>query len=395
MYLMYPFRMRGLKFIAVSLFLCNSCLEPYSPDINPDSIDALVVDGHIDASGDGTILLSRAIPLYTFADSPKETGATVTIRSSQGESFNLAEIKPGTYNATGLPVNHSSIYTLYIKTSKGKEYESNTVRIHPTPDVDEIFFAVSASGNEIEFLTDSKDENPDATGYYAFECIETYEYTAQYFSRFKRVNGVPVLRHKGEFVDTCWHELPVPITLASTKRLSENRISRHKLTSIDKYSRKISRRYSILVRQRSISEEEFNFRTQLEKTNNQQGGLFAEIPGSVVGNIHSMSDPDEVVLGYFRGEEVKEKRYFTGRGSFPDSFQVDLPPEQCDLEATCPTNMPVNGPNQCIDVSLLSDSKIIITSNEVRNSTIYIFSSTECGDCTKKGGKNVPPPYWF
>ncbi|MEK6782310.1 MAG: hypothetical protein AABY93_11415 [Bacteroidota bacterium] len=36
------------------------------------------------------------------------------------------------------------------------------------------------------------------------------------------------------------------------------------------------------------------------------GGLFPPTPISVLGNIHSISDKNELVLGYFSGAEIKD-----------------------------------------------------------------------------------------
>lgn len=387
--------MRSLKFIAVLLFLCASCLEPYDFAVNEESINALVVDGYVDANGEAVVVLTRALPLLKFDHTPIETGATVSIESSDGETFSLAETKPGTYSASNLSISYQNNYTLNIRQSDGNVYRSSAVKIHKTPDIDTVYYATAPTGDALDFRLDSRDTNPDATGYYAYECIETYEYTSQYFSRFKRVNGVPVLRRKGEFVDTCWHEVPVPMTVATTRQLTENRIAGHNLTTINLKSQKISRRYSILARQRSISEEEFQYRKLLDKTTNGQGSIFSQIPGSVVSNVRNVDDPNEVVLGYFRGQEFKEKRFFVSHESLPRELQLELDPEVCDLESTCPTGSKPSGPNQCVEIQLLSDSKIVITSFEFRNSTVYVFSTNECGDCTRKGGKTVPPDYWY
>lgn len=387
--------MRSLKFIAVCLFVCTGCLEPYSPKVDPVALNALVVDGYVDASGDGIVKLSRALPLYSVANPPIETGALVSIRSSTGEIFSLFETSPGNYTAENLPVLKQSSYTLHILAADGRRYESDAVKIPSTPPVDNMFTTVAATGEDLEIRVDSRDDNPESTGFYAWECIETYEYRAQLFSRYKRVNGVPVLREPGEFVDTCWREAPIPMSLATTRRLSENVISGHKVTTINKFSPKISRRYSILVRQRAISEEEYNYRIQLEKTGEEQGSIFAQIPGAVVSNVHSTEDPQEVVLGYFRGQEYKERRFFIGLGNIPDELRVATQLELCDLESTCPVNAPVMGPNTCIDIALLSESKIVISSFLFRNNTVYTFSESECGDCRVAGGKTSPPPYWF
>jgi len=384
---------RHLRSVLI-LLLCVSCLEPYAPAVDAISVNSLVVDGHLDADGSAIVKLTRALPLTSYADQPLEKAAVVTISSNTGKIFNLIEKEPGIYSAEKLAVDKQSMYTLHIRTSGGKEYESDVVRIHPTPDIDNVYHTFSASGEDLEIRTDSRDDNPNSTGYYLWESVETYMYHSTYFSRYKRENGLPVLRSKPEYVDTCWREVALPHVTLSTNRLSNNTISGKILTTINKHSPRISMRYSILARQRSISEQEYNYRVQLEKTTNEQGSIFAEIPGPVVSNVHSIDNPDEYVLGYFSGQEIKEKRIFIGHKDLPLTFQAEPFPEVCDLEGTCPTRALPSGPSQCVDVELLSESKIIISSYEFQNSIIYLFAPVECGDCTKKGGVTRMPDYW-
>jgi len=382
--------------VLILFMLCLGCVEPFSPNVSVVQVNAMVVDGYIDAGGDAIVKLTRALPLLSFAEVPKVTGAIVTIESSDGESFNLAENSPATYSATNLDVNTKSKYTLHVRVPDGNEFISDQVTIHPTPPVGKVYYTFSASGDDIELRTDSEDTNPDGTGYYLWECMETYEYRSTLFSRYKRVNGVPLLRRQHEYVDTCWRETPIPVIVGTTKRLSKNLISGQLLTRINKLDLKISRRYRIAVRQRAISEQEFIYRTQLKKTSDLQGSLFAEIPGPVVSNVRSTTNSTEYVLGYFRGQQVQQKVLYVSRIELPQQFQVEPPiPQQCGLEAACPTNMPVRGPNTCIDINLLSDTKIVITSFEFQNSTVYTFAPIECGDCRVVGGKTEPPPYWF
>ena len=383
---------RHLRFVLIVL-LCVGCLEPYAPPISAGSDNSLVVDGHLDSNGSATVKLTRAIPLSSFAVPPLEEEAIVTITSSSGEIFNLVETQPGNYSVDKLTVNKQATYSLHIRTSDGNEYVSDEVQIHPTPSIDKVYYSVSATGDGLEIKADSRDTNPNTTGYYLWESIETYQYHSTYFSRYKRVDGQPILRRPFEYVDTCWREERVPIITTSTNKLSENFISGKVLTTINLQSPKISMRYSMLVRQRAISGQEYTYRTQLAKTE-KQGTLFAEIPGSVVSNLHSTTNANEFVLGYFRGQEIKEKRIFIDRLELPLELQVTAPDEICDLEGTCPTRVPSTGPNQCIDVELLSENKIIISSYEVQNAIVYLFTPIECGDCRQRGGVTRKPDFW-
>lgn len=382
--------------VFIMIMLCLGCVEPYSPVINLEQINALVVDGFIDNEGTAVVKLSRSLPLQSFAQAPIVTGATISIKSSTGEEYSLDETTPSTYTASNLEVDTKSTYILKIHLPDGKEYLSDEVKIHPTPPVGKIYYTFTSSGEEVEIRTDSRDVNPEGTGYYLWDGLETYEYRSVLFSRFKRVNGIPVARKKNEFVDTCWREVPLPVVVGSTARLSENLIKGQLLTRLPKFDPKISKRYRILVRQRAISEQEFNYRTQLKKTSDMQATLFAEIPGRVVSNVRSTTDPGDFVLGYFRGQQIQQQFLYIDRTELPEAFQVDPePPIECGIEAACPTNTPSNGPNVCIEIQLLSESKIVITSFEYRNSTVYTFAPAECGDCRLHGGKTTPPPYWY
>ena len=58
--------------------------------------------------------------------------------------------------------------------------------------------------------------------------------------------------------------------------------------------------YSILVKQHSISKEEYDFWNNIKQVNEAGDDIFGKQPYMVDGNIHNISNPDEKVLGYFQ-----------------------------------------------------------------------------------------------
>src|ERR1044072_92007 len=100
-----------MKRVIVVVLMCVGCLDPYSPPASSGNLNALVVDGFIDANGSASVKLTRSIPLDAYTDIPKEPGATVTIESSGGEMFSLHEDDIGSYSANGLAVDKTSTYT--------------------------------------------------------------------------------------------------------------------------------------------------------------------------------------------------------------------------------------------------------------------------------------------
>jgi hypothetical protein len=122
--------------------------------------------------------------------------------------------------------------------------------------------------------------------------------------------------------------------------------------------------------------------------------LFSQIPGTVIGNVHSITDPGEYVLGYFRAQEVHELRYFidADRHPLPPGFYTKIIP-LCQPEAPCGA---LGSGGGCVDASALSDAAGIvgITLDANFNPVIATFASAECTDCTLKGGVTKKPPFW-
>ncbi|HRG10996.1 MAG TPA: DUF4249 family protein, partial [Cyclobacteriaceae bacterium] len=76
-------------------------------------------------------------------------------------------------------------------------------------------------------------------------------------------------------------------------KVSEFVIDRFKLNSERFYSK-----YSALVKQQSLTEGAYSYWKQVKKTNQDLGTIFGPLPSEVIGNIQSLSDPKERVIGY-------------------------------------------------------------------------------------------------
>ncbi|MEJ0031020.1 MAG: DUF4249 domain-containing protein [Bacteroidota bacterium] len=293
------------------------CLDPYAPPASSGNLNALVIDGYIDANGTASVLLSRSIPLNGKDAPPFESEAVVTIESSNGDVFSLHEDKDGSYSASGLSVDKSSTYTLHIVTIDEKDYRSDPMKVYSTPPIDSVYWTINGA-ERLEIRADSHNDDPNGARYYLFNAIETYEYHAEVFCHFKLVNHFPVERLPEEEVFVCYKDERTLNVLASSKGLKDNRITGARVCTIDRKSPKLAvPRYSILVRQIAISDEEYNYQRLLLASTEQQGSLFAQIPGTIPSNMHSTKDPDEYVLGYFRAQEVKELRYFIDTYTHP------------------------------------------------------------------------------
>ena len=327
---------------------------------------------------------------------PMEKGATVVIETSGGENFQLHESDDATYTAAGLSVNKTSTYKLHITTLDGNEYRSDPVRIYSTPPIDSIYFTIAGSGVDIEFRVSSHDEDPDATGYYAYDGIETFEYHASTYSGYKLINHRAVERTPAEQVYTCWRDLVVGPSVASTHHLSKNIVSGQKVQKLFKDDIRISVRYSLLLRQRAISEAEYLYLNQLIKSTEQLGTLYAATPGVVPSNVHPITNPKEYVLGYFTGQEQKELRYFLERKDLPKSMAIFPRSSNCQQEQTCPTTIGPDYPNRCLKLEDLGNGAVITSVHNLPSGDplYYNYVSLDCGDCRSRGGNTTKPPFW-
>lgn len=384
--------MRGLRSI-LFLLCCAGCLEPYYPKLHNSSLGALVVDGYVGTDGIARVRLSRSVELNSNGHSPAEKRATLTIESSNGEIFSLTEEDSAVYISSSLNVSTDQQYTLHIRTDDGSEYVSDEVSIYPTPPIDNISFGVGPTGGDIEVYVDTHDA-PNASGYYLWDCVETFEYKAPLYAGYKLVNGAVLERTPDEILYTCWRSDILPSVVTSTHHLSENIVSKKKLVNLLKGVPELSVRYSILVKQRVISDEEYAFREQLQKSTEQLGSLFAVIPGTVVSNVRSLSNSEEYVLGYFRGQDVKEMRFFIDQRDLPEDFQLRHSLEGCQPEPTC--GLTCNPCLSCIEVKTLGRNTLITSSiSDGRgNVTGYNVVNSSCGDCTLRGGVTTPPDFW-
>lgn len=378
------------KIISI-IFLLASCVEPYYPAEINLNLGPLVVDGYIDLDGSASVKLSRGTSLSAGDSLATVVGAAVTIESSGGETFQLHEDQAGTYTAANLAVSKTSTYALHVVT-ENNDYRSDNVPIYSTPPIDSVYWKINGS-NQLEIMLDSHDDNPDGSGLYLANGIETYEYHADLLSNFKFIGKHAIARSPDEYIDVCWRDVIHPSVLVNTNTLKKTVMSGLILSAIEPNSPKLLVRYSILARLRSVSQEEYDFQRKLI-VNENTGTLFSPIPGTVLGNVQSTKDPGEDVLGYFRGQQMRELRYFIDDSThpIPAEFKV-APATTCTTQETC--RFDLTSVSLCVRRKELGDDTIITdVVLQGDNVVAYIFTTPDCGDCRRQGGTTTRPPYW-
>jgi hypothetical protein len=378
-----PYRTITYLYTFISWIIVSGCVDSYQPKLSSENAAYLVVDGFLDTNTQSaTVKLSRSVGIGLNEPLPAESTAMVSIENKQGDRFVLSEndTVAGTYYAEKMQVNANDIYQLHITTKDGKKYKSSDLIIKSSPPIDNVTWKPTETG--VNIYVSSHDPN-NQTHYYKWTYTEVWEYSTTYFSYFKMANGVPSFRQPKDFIYTCWNsQHDDEILIHSTVQLNTDVVNDFLIASVPKGSVKLSYRYSILVEQRALDENAYNYWKLLEKTTENLGGLFDPLPSQVSGNVYNPDDSSEPVLGYFSVGGSQQKRIFIYYQDLPPSLQGYSSGIQCKQIL-----FPVDS------LSALG-SYILLSSVGQPVTTGYMVSTIDCADCRFMGGVNSKPDFW-
>jgi hypothetical protein len=365
------------------LLLLNSCVTEFIPQIDEEK-ELLVVQGVItDRMEPDTIKLSKSLPLGEISAARPVSGCIVIISDDLGYGHILTEIKAGTY-VTDNTVFKGEIgrsYTLRIIRNNGNNnlnYESYPMEMKPVPPIDSIYYEKTIIEKPYGYF-----KGVDGCQIY----LDTYD--AENKCRFYRWDFSETWKLRLLFDvpnQTCWiSDKSHSINIKSTAAFDEARINRFPIYYFTNTSDRLKTKYSILVNQYSLNEDEYIYWEKIQNIAVEVGGLYDIIPASVPSNIRCIEYPAEKVLGYFSVSAVSSKRIF-----IEDKFEGIIDPY-----ADCVSDTLLDGPDYIegfgISVWTLFD---IIPSPYSGKPRVRILTKTRgCADCTVRG-TTVKPVFW-
>jgi hypothetical protein len=354
------------------LLLISGCVVQFLPEIS-DKEELLVVQGLItDQPGTNTIKLSKSTPLWNKETLRNLNGCLVWITDNEGNSDTLKEtLKTGVYITDQLKFRGQigRTYTLHVKTNSSfghLHYESLPMKMNPVPQIDSIYYSkenfdiglMTVEGCRIFF--DTHDPNNHCK-FYRWNYSETWEFHLPY--------NVPNR--------ICWRSSDSrEIFIKNAAILSENRVNGFPLLTISDPVDRLSIKYSLLVNQYSLNEDEYIYWERFKNMIEQTGGLYDIIPAPVPNNIFCVEDPSEMTLGYFSVSARSSKRIF-----IEDKFKG------IDTQYY-----------SCVDDSISVPGEIAGLNSSVwllgtRGSVRYLTHQITCADCRSKG-TTVKPSFW-
>ncbi len=323
-----------LHLLLVLICLFTGCVERYYPEEDNLRTGTLVINAHLtDLPGLQYIEISRSVGLTSPFFLPV-SGSFAEVIREDGEFREFTENRPGYYasqlEASFLETGMS--YMIHVVTPDGKEYESGFDKLRPVPAIDSLYYLVehnsyaseSDSISGIRFFIDFTYDD-EAYEFVRWEVIETYEFHNPAMEGFVSYPGVGLI----QLPDTsnyrvCYitNELHT-IHSMSLAYLDFGIYIKKPFSFVPniQQEQKLKHKYSLLIKQYSVSEQTFHYWNELKKTSQEQGWLFDRQPALLKSNIRNVNDEAEIILGFFSMAGVAEKRGFAVK---PEGLDMSL-----------------------------------------------------------------------
>lgn len=374
-----------MKAIRNILILCiillfPGCITQFVPQTSEDR-DMLVVEGLVTDNREAyTIKLSRPLHLGALNVSKPYPGCTVSVSDDEGQSFAFNERSPGLYLSD--PANFKAeigrFYTLHIRTNvigNDQNYESLPMELKAVPPIDSLYYEKisfgESKGNEIapegcQVLLDTHDPE-NKCKFYRWEYSETWEFRLPY--------STPN--------NTCWVSGTSDlINIKNTSVLGESTVNRFPLDLISNLSDRLRVKYSMLVNQYSMTEDEYAYWEKLQNLSEQVGGLYDIIPSAIPSNIYCLEDPNQKILGYFSVSGKSSRRLF-----IKDNFAGIYTPY---TNAACIADTIFGGG----PIGFLGTYVWVIVDHPLPPPAYRVLTRTKaCYDCTLRG-TDIRPDFW-
>lgn len=367
-------------FLVSFILLSGSCIREFTPQTT-EAKEMIIVDGLITDKPEAyTIKLSNPNKLGESNIPEPISGCVVNISDDSGQSFSFTEMTPGVYTSDSTVFQGivGRFYTLHISTNfnnSNHNYESIPIELKPSPPIDTLYYEKIAfkegtggisSEEGCQIYLDTHDPN-NKCKFFRWEYIETWEFRLPY--------SVPN--------NICWvSNNSDVINIKNTSGIEEDRISKYPLNLVSNLTDRLREKYSILVNQYALNENEYLYWQKLQSTSEQVGGLYDIAPAAIPSNVYCIDDQNQKVFGYFSVSGCTSKRIF-----IRDNFAGVYTPYTND--ACIADTIFGNGP-----IAYLNTSVWVIIYHSVPPPSYRIIThSNFCYDCTLRGTK-IRPDFW-
>jgi hypothetical protein len=363
-----------------------SCVSPYEADIEEEprliSIEGSLIKGEEEQRVQVSTTASLDYPVFYPV-----RGCDVTLLDEFDNAYSYREVSGGIYKVS-IPdeeLVHGRYYKLRVISGEGLVYESDYEMLNPGVEVDSLYYEIEDKVDKVsgepytglQFYLDVK-AGEDESRYFRWRIDETYEYKSfapiSYY--YLDESLTPIYPNDPWEFFTCWKGGEISgLYQSSTMNLTENEKKRIYLNYVSALTERLLIKYSLNVRQYTLSENAYEYFEQNRLATEEGEGLYTRQPRQPITNFMNVDDDSERVLGYFWVSTQTSMRIFV-----PRIEEMDVSGEQCAYWEFNPLE-DGEGP---FPIYLYDDQDL---------GKLYV-SSLLCFDCTKRGGTNVKPDFW-
>lgn len=396
--------------LAIILVVCT-CVDPYTPKLKGyDSlltVDALITDANTSC----IVKLTRTMQNQNEIP-PPVSDAIVYLTDDAGNTNTLINSGGGLYKTDSIEFRGivGRTYVLHISTDDGREYQSEPCLMYPVPEIENVYFEkdqqltdnATQTVDGISIYLDSKEGDNDQ--YYRWAYEETWKFRVPYPKKFEYINGAdpdnPGFIPVKDVKEFCWnYNRSGEILIRFISNGQSEKINKQHIFFIPtEKSSRLLYQYTVLVKQYSISKNEYDFWDNLKQVNETGDDIFARQPYSVLSNLHSTTNPKERVLGFFQVSAVSQRRKNI---IFEEVGYLGLPFNsiKCstmtmnrgfwDTPCMCPPttwddvyrNMSLTSFNYFTEPIYDNTGKVLLN---------MVFTTPECAGCEPSGSANEP-----
>lgn len=371
--------MRTIKIYLFFVILLAGCRDKYELPLRDNDVSLLVVEGVLNAGqGPTNITLSKTVKVNDAASFKPVLQAKLTVEGKNGGSYALSETGNGNYRHNQLPLTFGEEYRLRIQTIDNKEYLSEYLVAKKTPDIDSITWKLENQNLIVYANTHDATNN---SRYYKWDYDETWEIRSYYPALYRWVSGTTIVPTTTFFNNQCWkYAKSNNIEIGSTAQLQSDVVNEAPLQFIPFGSERVSVRYSILVKQQTLTREAYEYFNLMKKNTESIGSIFDPQPSELKGNIKCVTNPDEGVIGYLTASSFTEKRLF-----------ITAQEANWKYNEYCPAEKVRNHPDS---LKLWLPGYLPFNLEDLFGIEYYSLAPAACVDCTKRGGDLNRPSYW-
>lgn len=384
--------LNGIVFLLLSYFLLIGCTEPYILETNTYE-EVLVVEATITNELKKQEITLTKTARFEDASTQIEKGATIFITDNKGIRYDFKEESGKYISTTEFQAVSGKEYRLNIKTSDGRTFESSSETLTPINPMQNVTATVEPKDSLRGVAIKISSFDPTNTSkYYRYEYEETYKIIAPKWVASKAVvlseTSIGIIPNPTNTRICYSSKKNTELLLTNTNYQNEDRVN-FLVRFISDQNYIITHRYSILVKQYVESLPSYTYYSTLKKLSGSGSILYPTQPGFINGNIKSVNNENDKIIGFFDVASVSSKRIYF---NYEDLFPRELAPP---YYTTCDQDIyPLCfGPNPCRGYDLIQDigrNKLAYQFNEGIN---YHMVHIECGDCTSFSS-NIKPLFW-